>query len=101
MKNLVNKNNSSMFAMFNDQEHQNCNSRVFFYAYYSAFAVNIEATNLLTDCLALQRGCSWSNREKGSLSSLYLFINNFIRKMTKNNEVTTTVNNSSVTCTPN
>ncbi len=90
-----------MFAVFDDQEHQDCNSKVFFYAYNSANAVNILAANLLTDCLALQSGCSWSNTERGSLSSLYLFTNNFIRTMTKNNEVREGVNYSNATSTPN
>ncbi len=91
--------NNCIFASFNDQERHICNSKVFFYAYYSANAVNIHGYQTLYGLPCLQSSCSWSNTGNGSRSLFNKF--NFIRKMTKNNEVMNSVKYSNATCTPN
>ncbi len=92
--------NSCMFAVFNDQEQQNLQSEVIFFASYSANAVNILGYLIPCGLPCLHCSCSWSNIGKGSLSYIHILTNNFIRKMTKNNEIRPSVNNSTAASTP-
>ncbi len=73
----------------------------FFYAYTSAFAVNIQGYQTpLTDCYTTKYcDCLLAKTESDSLFYFNKF--NFIRKMPKDNEVMNIGNNSTYTCTPN
>ncbi len=90
-----------MFVVFNDQEQQNLQCEVNFFASYSADAVNILGYLIPYGLPCLHRSCSWSNIGKGSLSCIHILTNNFIRKMTKNNEIRNGKNNSIAVSTHN
>lgn len=101
-KKFANTKKNTIFAKVLAKEQCILMSKVFFYASNSAKAENIIGYQTpLTDCLAQQSSCSLARTEGDSLSCFKLFSNNFIRKMPKNNEIESNVNNSSVRSTPN